>query len=214
MVQVDSNDTGDRALDQAAVHSQLSQHERWLRTVVSSQLDEPQAVDEVMQEVALAAMGSAAPADTSRWLELKEPMRKQWNTGGKGMRWAAIVSVAAGLVLAFWLGRSWPFENLREGRDGAPKGQGDSVTLLFPAGEQGAVEEIRVPLVEVSRSDPSWQWMQEAMLKNALFSQLIEEGHQVFERRDLISIQLEDGRQAVIPIDEIEVLPASYPTYH
>ncbi len=39
----------------------LAQHERWLRTVVYSRLGEPQAVDDVMQEVSLAAVRQSAP---------------------------------------------------------------------------------------------------------------------------------------------------------
>src|SRR5262245_19795489 len=39
----------------------LAQHDRWLRTIVLARLREPQAVDEVMQEVALAAVRQAAP---------------------------------------------------------------------------------------------------------------------------------------------------------
>lgn len=39
----------------------LAQHERWLRTVVMSRLGEPQAIDEVMQEVSLAAVAQKAP---------------------------------------------------------------------------------------------------------------------------------------------------------
>lgn len=50
----------------------LSLHDRWLRTVVLARLHEPQAVDDVMQEVALAAVRQAAPlADVSKlapWL--------------------------------------------------------------------------------------------------------------------------------------------------
>jgi len=50
----------------------LAQHERWLRTVVLARVREPQAVDEVLQEVALAAVKQAAPlADASKvapWL--------------------------------------------------------------------------------------------------------------------------------------------------
>jgi hypothetical protein len=36
--------------------SVLARHDRWLRTVVGARLGEPQAVDEVMQEVSLAAV--------------------------------------------------------------------------------------------------------------------------------------------------------------
>ena len=39
----------------------LAQHDRWLRTVALARLNEPQAVDEVMQEVALAAVRQKAP---------------------------------------------------------------------------------------------------------------------------------------------------------
>jgi RNA polymerase sigma-70 factor (ECF subfamily) len=50
----------------------LAQHNRWLRTVALARLQEPQAVDEVLQEVALAAVRQAAPiADASKvapWL--------------------------------------------------------------------------------------------------------------------------------------------------
>ena len=39
----------------------LAEHERWLRTVIGARLGEPQAVDEVMQEVSLAAVRQHAP---------------------------------------------------------------------------------------------------------------------------------------------------------
>jgi RNA polymerase sigma-70 factor (ECF subfamily) len=41
--------------------SVLATHGRWLRTVVGARLGEPQAVDEVMQEVSLAAVRQHAP---------------------------------------------------------------------------------------------------------------------------------------------------------
>src|SRR5438105_13236417 len=39
----------------------LAQHDRWLRTVVLARVREAQAVEEVIQEVALAAVKQAAP---------------------------------------------------------------------------------------------------------------------------------------------------------
>ncbi|HEX5102534.1 MAG TPA: sigma-70 family RNA polymerase sigma factor [Pirellulaceae bacterium] len=39
----------------------LGEHDRWLRTVVFARLREPHAVEEVMQEVALAAVKQSAP---------------------------------------------------------------------------------------------------------------------------------------------------------
>ena len=50
----------------------LAQHDRWLRTIVLARVRERQAVDDVMQEVALAAVKQAAPlADAAKvapWL--------------------------------------------------------------------------------------------------------------------------------------------------
>ena len=57
------------AIDWAA---ELIQHDRWLRTIVLARLGERQAVPEVMQEVALAAVAQRAPlSDRTRvgaWL--------------------------------------------------------------------------------------------------------------------------------------------------
>jgi RNA polymerase sigma factor (sigma-70 family) len=43
--------------------SELARHDRWLRTVICARLGEPQAIDEVMQEVSLAAVRQKAPID-------------------------------------------------------------------------------------------------------------------------------------------------------
>jgi RNA polymerase sigma-70 factor (ECF subfamily) len=64
---------GDRT-DVASVDwpSLLAENDRWLRTVVAVRLGEPQAVDEVMQEVAMAAVRQKAPlsdpAKAGPWL--------------------------------------------------------------------------------------------------------------------------------------------------
>jgi RNA polymerase sigma-70 factor (ECF subfamily) len=42
-------------------HSALAQHQRWLRTVIFARVREPQAVEEVLQDVALAAIKQQAP---------------------------------------------------------------------------------------------------------------------------------------------------------
>ena len=60
---------GPPALDWQAL---LAEHDRWLRTIVYARVREAQAVDEVMQEVALAAVRQKAPlADAAKaapWL--------------------------------------------------------------------------------------------------------------------------------------------------
>ena len=50
----------------------LAEHERWLRTVIYTRVGEPQAVEEVLQEVSLAAVRQKAPitdpTKVSAWL--------------------------------------------------------------------------------------------------------------------------------------------------
>ena len=41
----------------------LTEHDRWLRTIVYARVGEPQAVDDVMQEVALAAVRQSSPIE-------------------------------------------------------------------------------------------------------------------------------------------------------
>lgn len=59
----------DNSIDWSAT---LAKHERWLRTVVGARVGEPQAVDEVMQEVSLAVVRGKTPiSDRSKiapWL--------------------------------------------------------------------------------------------------------------------------------------------------
>jgi RNA polymerase sigma-70 factor (ECF subfamily) len=59
---------GDPPIDWA---STLDRHDRWLRTVVTARLGERQAVDEVLQEVSLAAIAAKVAIDPARvagWL--------------------------------------------------------------------------------------------------------------------------------------------------
>jgi RNA polymerase sigma factor (sigma-70 family) len=53
-------------------HSALDEHDRWLRTVVLARVGQASAVDEVMQEVAMAAVRQSAPlsdpAKVAPWL--------------------------------------------------------------------------------------------------------------------------------------------------
>jgi RNA polymerase sigma-70 factor (ECF subfamily) len=46
------------ALDWQAL---LKEHDRWLRTVIAARVPEPEGIDEVLQEVAMAAVKQAAP---------------------------------------------------------------------------------------------------------------------------------------------------------
>lgn len=70
----DSTGTGPRGREAATIDwpKVLAEHDRWLRTVLLARLGERQAVDDVMQEVSLAAVEQKAPiSDASKispWL--------------------------------------------------------------------------------------------------------------------------------------------------
>jgi RNA polymerase sigma-70 factor (ECF subfamily) len=74
MSQMKTGEANGMSRDRPAIDWQLilNRHDRWLRMVVYARLGEPQAVDEVMQEVALAAVRQGSPiADLTKvapWL--------------------------------------------------------------------------------------------------------------------------------------------------
>jgi len=63
MTQPNTEIRPDETVDARSVdwRAALAEHDRWLRTVVYARLGEPQAVDEVLQEVSLAAVRQRSP---------------------------------------------------------------------------------------------------------------------------------------------------------
>ena len=55
--------TPDERRQQIDWQSELALHERWLRTIVRARVRESDAVDDVMQEVALAAIEQKSPVN-------------------------------------------------------------------------------------------------------------------------------------------------------
>jgi RNA polymerase sigma-70 factor (ECF subfamily) len=74
MAKFDAEDSAVRAFDDAPIdwRAELARHQRWLRTIVAARLGERDAVDDVLQEVSLAAVRQAAPlrdaAKVAPWL--------------------------------------------------------------------------------------------------------------------------------------------------
>lgn len=140
-----------------------------------------------------------------------------------GPSWAAWrgLAIAAGLVVAFGLGM------LVAPRAGEPLGPGPSSVAsrntqdrpreALAVGADGAEEgagELWVPVVEAEEGDPMWRWLEESLAAEELIARLEAEGHYVSKTRQLVPITLPDGRPAVLPVDEVEVRPVVYRTYH
>jgi RNA polymerase sigma-70 factor (ECF subfamily) len=115
--QADASGTRDLAIDWP---SELAAHDRWLRTVVATRLREPEAVEEVMQEVALAAVRQAAPladpAKVAPWLyrlAVRQALlfrrqcgRRRRLTNRYAERWTAVEHTASSPSPLDWLLRA------------------------------------------------------------------------------------------------------------
>jgi len=141
----------------------------------------------------------------------------------------AVLAAAAGIAIAFWVGRLFPAgrgpEPPASGQDcqgvadpdhaqrpGGPAGNlpepsiAGVVVLKIPGnGPEG--KEIRAPLLDASGSSVAIEWLREAIRPSPLAEELARAGHEVRERRTLIPILLDDGREIVLPLGEVEVGP-------
>jgi hypothetical protein len=83
-----------------------------------------------------------------------------------------------------------------------------AVTLVLDDGGTGRLVPVEVPLVEQNSLDANWL-NQPSALPLEVQQALERMGHQVRQQRQLLPVQLEGGRQGVVPIDQIEVVPVS-----
>jgi hypothetical protein len=130
------------------------------------------------------------------------------------------LAVAAGLVVAFGLGLVVAPQGGKGGSSEPPPLASEGATaspsqglIVEGEGRGGAAEEFWVPVVEAEEGDPMWRWLQESLATEDMIARLEAEGHYVSKTRQLVPITLPDGRQAVLPIDEVEVRPVVYRTY-
>jgi hypothetical protein len=90
---------------------------------------------------------------------------------------------------------------------GSPAADGSPwrmVTLSVPGGEPGQRQAIRVPAMERNTIDGAWLNGLPGLPPDVLQA-LKRTGHQVQQSRQLMPVQLEDGRRLVVPVDQFEV---------
>ena len=78
------------------------------------------------------------------------------------------------------------------------------VTVSVPGSQPGQNEAIQVPAVERSAIDNAWLSSLPGLPPDVLAA-LQSRGHQVQQSRELVPVQLEDGRHLVVPMDKVEV---------
>lgn len=93
--------------------------------------------------------------------------------------------------------------------------RGDTITLLVRSGQGPIANQVRVPLVSAKgirkAGIPSaWLAANQPPLPDRVVRQLEQTGHQVRWQRRYAPVQLDDGRQVVFPVDDIEIAPVAY----
>jgi hypothetical protein len=79
------------------------------------------------------------------------------------------------------------------------------VTLAAPEGSGGAMEPIRVPAVRRDTLDPGWLERLPGAMPADVLQAFQRTGHEVRQHRELIPVDLNDGRRLVMPVEQVDV---------
>lgn len=178
------------------------------------------SADNVAEETALAATNApAVTADgASEAAPLVDPSTAVSARARRGLprHWLWIAEMAASFLIAFSLGL-WirggsltttiarPADPLATAARGtADRGETRTVEVVAQ-GAGGRIEKMQVPLVE---NRGWWQSQPAAVVPDEVRRAVERSGWQVRQERKYFPIELPDGRRALLPIDQIEMVPA------
>ncbi|HUY32206.1 MAG TPA: hypothetical protein VMV69_05450 [Pirellulales bacterium] len=94
----------------------------------------------------------------------------------------------------------------RDAADGRVPRPLDNVRLVWD-GPEGTTEAIELPVVEGATLDENWLRSQPSALPADLLQALQRSGHRVRQRRELVPLNMQDGRRLVVPVDQVDVHP-------
>lgn len=153
-------------------------------------------------------------------------------------RMATLAAMAASFLLAFWVG-----SHLREasvGRQAAPapsigeiastagsqqtpvrlspqarpkENPWKMVTVAAPTGSHRGGSAMQLPAVERDNLDPQWVRNVPPAMPDDVRRAFSRSGHQVEQHRELVPVPLQDGRQMVVPVDNVDVHYVGNETY-
>jgi hypothetical protein len=88
----------------------------------------------------------------------------------------------------------------------------ENLQLVVNGGPEGR-RNVQVPLVDAGNMDEALfgQWSQP--IPPEVIRMLEQNGHQVVRRRQLMPLELRDGRRVVLPMDQVEIRPANLQTF-
>jgi hypothetical protein len=153
-------------------------------------------------------------------------------------RWRQTMGVAAAMLLAFatgWFARperqsdhpatDGPVAEVRhDNSKAAPEARPETATndsetedsaavrlagvFKFEVDDRGQTRTIEVPVLEGPGVDPRWFLIQPPAIRASAVQALERRGHRVEAHRELLTVNLKDGRKLIVPVDEVGVRPA------
>ena len=70
-----------------------------------------------------------------------------------------------------------------------------------------------LPVYEMTDDLAAWLAQDQPAIPASLLAELERRGHRIDRQRQYVPVVLEDGRQAIIPVEGIEILPVSRRAY-
>lgn len=180
----------------------LQQHERWLRTVVYSRVGEAQAVDDVMQEVALAVgLFLALSLNVARWPgELVDPSP----------------SAERAVVIP----SQDPPQPAERPETGYRSGDGPRAAEL--SGDQSEARPGGSATDEAPPADGGdgylayhTRWLDYAAsaFPPELAQMLESTGNRLRSQRALLPLETPEGQMVLVPVEHVEIIPAQLSQY-
>jgi len=112
---------------------------------------------------------------------------------------------------------SVPGERTAEADDGTENsgtnGSWGTVKMVLGRGADGTLHEAELPAMEGASWDESLLASSSSVLSPELLELFERLGHEVRQERELVPVQLDDGRQMVVPVDKLSFTPVANRTY-
>jgi hypothetical protein len=165
------------------------------------------------RELPAAMKAPAAPADPER---VSSATSERSTCSDFGWQ---LLTIASTLLLSFGLGL-WVrgFWTPGIGGDGGPGHMGLGPPPFVSTNSQASVEPskmlipvpqerqvLEVPVFSASDFDPSWIAETQPIVPRHVLKALERSGHRIEQRREFMPFQLQDGRQVIVPVDQVEL---------
>ena len=124
-------------------------------------------------------------------------------------------AIAVAVLLGFVLRGTWPTPSspavtTRTNQSGTEPAVDKLEPVMLPVvvgdpANTDSLAQIEIPLLDASQLGPEWWQKQPSTIPEPVKRAFERLGHEVRESRQFYPVQLEDGREAIVPVDEIQV---------